>query len=48
MARMYDIRRYDTNFLADAVTFLKKTTGGQGGPRSSMVAAPKRTPQKAN
>ena len=43
MARMYDIRRYDTNFMADAVTFLKKTTGNAGGPRSSMVGAPKRT-----
>lgn len=42
MARMYDITRYDTNFMADAVTFLKKESAA--GLRSSMVSAPKRTP----
>ena len=44
MARMYDIRRYDTNFMSDAIVFMKKGTGDgvSAGPTSSMVNAPKR------
>jgi len=44
MARMYDIRRYDTNFMADAVAFLKKNKdGAAGGPTSSMLNNSKRS-----
>ena len=45
MERMYDIRRYDTNFMSDAIIFLKtnRTGGMTGGPQSSMLNSSKRS-----
>ena len=45
MERMYDVRRYDTNFMSDAVIFLKTNKAGAatGGPQSSMLNNSKRS-----
>ena len=43
---MYDIRRFDTNFMADAVTFLKKNKAGAQAGASPAVDNTKRSTQQ--